>query len=286
MKPTKLSQAVQNYAEITHLLTDSELDSEWSWKDYNEGVRFAFFRIYEELRQLASRLGSSRSSSSQPLTTAQLTLAQYHAAYRDLQAVLIGVSDAESVRPPAENEWPVREALVHIISAERAFFAVNLDALERMRSEDGRPLEMSEEAWDVFWMGDTFKKLKEGAASSELLAYYDKLHWRILTELTGITEDELLTPVVFWESTPMSLEFRTHRFDAHLRQHTIQVEKTLEAINIPFTEAKRLLRLIYAALAEVETQTIGAWDFGAAEQGKVLGLINGYTDEINEILKG
>jgi hypothetical protein len=286
MKPTKLSQAVQKFAEITHRLKDSELDSEWTWKEYDEGVRFAFFRVYEELHQLGARLGSSRSSSHHPLTTAQRTLGQYHAAYRDLQAVLIGVSDADAARPPADGEWPVRETLAHMIGAERAFFAVNLDALQRVRSKDGRPLEMSDEDWETFWRGDAFDELKKEAALSELVAYHDDLHWRIETELAGISEEELLTPVVFWESTPFPLEFRLHRFDAHLRQHTIQIEKTLEAINIPFTEAKRLLHLIYAALAVVESQTIGAEAFGEAEQGQVQALINGYTNEINQILKG
>ena len=89
---------------------------------------------------------------------------------------------------------------------------------------------------------------------------------------------------IFWESTPMPLEFRLHRFDAHLRQHTIQIEKTLKAIGLPFTEAKRLLRLIYAALADVENQAIGLEDFGGLEQAKVVTLINDYSNEVNEIL--
>ena len=113
---------------------------------------------------------------------------------------------------------------------------------------------MNDEAWETFWEGDNFDEIKEEALTSKILSYHDNLHWRIMTELVDISEKELHTPVVFWESTPMPLEFRLHRFDAHLRQHTIQIEKTLKAIGLPFTEAKRLLRLIYAALAEAEVE--------------------------------
>lgn len=285
MKPTDIHQAVHNFAGMTHGLSDSDLNREWSWKDYDEGVRFAFFRVYEKLRQLGARLGRSRSKSNQPLTTAQNILAQYHAAYRDLQAVLIGVSDADAARPPAEDEWPVRTALLHIIAAERTFFAINLDALQQRQGGEARPLEMSDEAWEAFWQGDEFDGLKKGAPTSELMAYYDRLHGQVLAELAGIRDEVLGTPVVFWESTPMSLEFRLHRFDSHMRQHTIQIEKTLQAMHIPPTEAKRLLRLIYAALAEAEGFTIGLEDFGIAERAEVVTLINVYCDEIDQLMR-
>jgi hypothetical protein len=194
------------------------------------------------------------------------------------------VSDEDASRPPAKGEWPAQKALAHMIAAERTFFAINLDALQQVRIGNGHSSEMSDEAWEAFWEGDDFDEIKEEALISKMLSYHDNLHWRIMTELVDISEKELHTPVVFWESTPMPLEFRLHRFDAHLRQHTIQIEKTLEAIGLPFTEAKRLLRLIYVALADVENQAIGLEDFGGLEQAKVVTLINDYSNEVNEIL--
>jgi hypothetical protein len=50
----------------------------------------------------------------------------------------------------------------------------------------------------------------------------------------------------------MPIRFRMHRFEGHLRQHTIQLDKTLAVIRPP-TEAHRLVRNIYNALADVET---------------------------------
>ena len=89
---------------------------------------------------------------------------------------------------------------------------------------------------------------------------------------------------MYWEGYDMSLRFRLHRFDSHLRQHTVQIEKTLEGIGRPPTEAKRLLRLIYAALAEAEGATIGAWDAEAALWQEAAETVAARAKEIAGIL--
>jgi hypothetical protein len=60
----------------------------------------------------------------------------------------------------------------------------------------------------------------------------------------------------------MPIRFRLHRFEEHLRQHTIQLDKTLAAIRPP-TEAHRLVRNIYNALADVESSDEPAVDLRA-----------------------
>src|SRR6266511_2424547 len=61
---------------------------------------------------------------------------------------------------------------------------------------------------------------------------------------------------------PTQIRFRMHRFEEHLRQHTIQIDKTL-AVIAPPTEAHRLVRNIYNALADVESATGPAEDLRA-----------------------
>jgi hypothetical protein len=61
----------------------------------------------------------------------------------------------------------------------------------------------------------------------------------------------------------MPLRFRLHRFEEHLRQHTVQLDKTLAAIGRPPTEAHRLVRNIYNALADVELANEAAEELGA-----------------------
>ena len=77
------------------------------------------------------------------------------------------------------------------------------------------------------------------------------VHRRVLTELDDVTDAELEQDAWYWDGA-MPIRFRLHRFEEHLRQHTIQLDKTLAVIGPP-TEAHRLLRNVYNALADVES---------------------------------
>src|SRR5689334_17648854 len=99
-----LSAAVDHFADITHALPDADLVREWAWQAYRDGVRYAFFRTYEELRELAASTAAERAESGPAITLAQRALSLYHAAYRDMWALLIGLPDAELDRLPAEEE--------------------------------------------------------------------------------------------------------------------------------------------------------------------------------------
>jgi hypothetical protein len=82
----------------------------------------------------------------------------------------------------------------------------------------------------------------------------------------------------------MPLEFRLHRFDAHLRQHTIQAEKTVLAVMGVPSEAKQLARIVLAALAEVEGILFGLESISEADQVSVADRITDYTTEIAVVL--
>jgi hypothetical protein len=275
-----LIKSVEDFVALTQDCDQSDLEREWTWGDYSEGVRFSFFRVYEELRTLAARLGALRAASKTPITLTQHILAQHHAAFRDLEAVILGASDETGVTAPADGEWSLREVLVHIIDAERTFFAINLNALIYVRAQGGSPPEITDEVWDRFWVGDSFANMKDSAPVSTLMAYYENLHSRVIEEFSDTSDAELHTAVIFWESNAMPLDFRLHRFDAHLRQHTIQAEKTLLAVMGAPNEAKRLVRIVFAALAEVEGILIGSDGIGEADQVSVTDRIARCTAEI------
>jgi hypothetical protein len=132
---------------------------------------------------------------------------------------------------------------------------------------------------------DNFEALKENQSLSGIMDYYGQLHRRVLSEFAGIKESELDAPAVFWESEPMLVEFRLHRFDSHLRQHTIQVEKTLGLLGLYSNEAKRLLRLIYNALADVEGAVVGAPEYGLEPRAALAEKITFRAGEIEALFK-
>jgi hypothetical protein len=285
MLERSLSKAVEGFATATLALADTDLERPWAWQDYDEGVRHAFFRTYEELRELAARLGSLRLASGRPRTTAQHALAQYHAAYRDLRAVLLAVNDESGARLAAEGEWPLWRVVAHILQAQMAFYAFSLYAVERQRGGNQKPEAMSEEDWDKFWEGDSANQIKESEKLSDYLCYFDELQPRVLRDLASTTDDELSALSPWWEGTPMAVEFRLHRFDSHMRQHTIHIEKIMQALEALPGEALRLLRLVFGALAEVEGMLIGAQGVGEGECQALAEAIEKRREEVVEALQ-
>lgn len=281
MFETQLHSAVDQLAQLAQRIADPDLDRDWAWGAYDEeGIRFAFFRTYEELRELAALTATVRQAEGRGATTAQRILAQYHAAFRDLEAALLGLDDEAGNQAPAEGEWSVRETVAHIAGADAGFYGAVSFALARARG--GLPVaEIPDEAWDDLLGHDeeTFTAVMD-APLAGIRDYHAAIHRRVLDEFAGITEEELSTPSMYWEGYALGLRFRLHRFDSHLRQHTVQVDKTLEAIGRGPNEAARLLRLIYAALAEAEGVCIGAWNVGAERRREIATEIEARTGEM------
>jgi len=237
---------------------------EWKWGVYDEeGLRFALLTTHHELRDLAVRLASRREA--QP-SEAKRILAQYHQAYRDMTGVLATARSEDLDRAPAEGEWPVRGVAEHMLGAEYGFLRVCRVAIERHRS--GNAAEPSEDEWKA--ASAPFMKARDAATASLPSAdiggirdMYAAIHVRNLRELGDITDAELEKPAWFWDG-PMPLRFRLHRFEEHLRQHVIQLDKTLVGIDRAPTEAHRLVRNIYNALADVESESVTAEDLRGA----------------------
>lgn len=297
MIDSNLSRAVFALAEAAMDLSDADLERDYAWRYHAEGLRFSLIGAGHELRHLAADSAAARAAHGPLPTIAQRVLAQYHAAYRDLQAVLLGVGHAEAHREPAPGEWPLWMTLWHIIGADQSFFTRCRFAADQARA-GAEPLVLSNaEKWDILAaepathpqiftaliFGDSVRSAADletapepealSGSFAELLAYYDALHERVVRELGALTDAETLAPSLWWEAEHIPVRFRLHRFEAHLRQHVVQAEKTLAGLGMAPNEARLLLRQVYAALAEAEGALLGAlpggdaWDAAAAVIG-------------------
>jgi hypothetical protein len=248
---TRLSTAVLEFAAIVQPLSDAQLDRHWAWEGYDEGLRFALFRVYETLSTLSARLN-------RPQTVAARILGQVHATYRDLQAISLGLDDETAARRPSEADWSARIALAHLTEAVQGFLTINSLGLGRRRAGEVEPAGVTDAEWQALWADDPFPALAEDGPFSALMAYLGGLHERVLDAFADVSEAELQTPIHFWEGRRFPLEFRLHRFHSHMRQHTIQIEKILAALDAGPNEVHRLLRHIYRELAMAEAARIGA----------------------------
>ena len=282
MFKSELRGAVQEFATLVLPLSEQDLERTWAWKDHDEeGIRFAFFVTLQELRQLAVVLATLRAKP----TPAQHILSQYHAAYMDLQAALLGLSNQEAERLPAEGEWSVRKAYAHILSTEINFSIVVRYALEYHRLGTWTPERVPDhEADRLAGISDADFLALTGGPLDGLLAYHRDFHLAVIEEFSKISDQELELPSTFWEETRFPIRHRLHRYEAHLAQHTVQIDKTLAAIGKVPDESKRLLRKIYAALAEAEGRLIGAEPMSESATAATVSSISERTKQIESLL--
>lgn len=281
-----LTQAISQFAELVLDLSDSDLEQEWVWGSYeSEGIRFAYFRTYEQLRELAVKIRVARDAAGKPLTEVQLILAQYHAAYLDLQAVLLGISPEQADQAPSEGEWSLRRTDAHMIGADLGFYVAIKFALDRHRQGLDPLVEIADETWlDITGMDEKELDAIMDSSLDGLQTFHRQLHRRILEDFVDINPSELQMHSKYWEKEPLSVSFRLGRFDSHLRQHTVQIEKTLVDLGYHPNESKRLLRLIYAALAGIEGALLGAPEISRREIEIRAEKIAARAEEIRSIL--
>lgn len=275
MTPT---QTVERLVRAAVHLTDTDLDRPWAWKEYDEeGIRFALLMAHHELRDLAVTIEAERARSDAPITAAQRLLGLYHDAYRDLTGALAGITTDELDTVPAEAEWPVRRVLEHMLGAESGFRTSMVLALRIKRAGQQRSATDAEiDALNVPENVSGDKRAVQGGLF--------RSHTRVLRELGDVRDDELDTPSQFWEETKYPVRFRLHRLEEHLRQHTVQVDKTLAAIGHPPTEAERLVRLLHQAIGRVEAAQLGAGEITAAAQQHSADFIEGLARDVEAVV--
>ena len=278
MFSTELNQAVMDFTALVLPISEKDLGREWKWKDHDEeGVRFAFFVTLQELRHLAVILATALPKPA----PAQHILSQYHAAYMDLQAAVLGLSNEDAQRAPAEGEWSVQQAYSHILGTDLGFSAVVRYALEGHHANRWTPDRIPEQEYPrLYGMNDKeYDELMESPLDS-MRAFHRSLHERILEDFRTISSTELDLPSTFWEETRFPIQHRLHRYEAHFTQHTVQIDKTLIAIGKAPTESQRLLRRIFAALAEVEGTMIGTQKL---DDAAILATASSISERVNEI---
>ena len=240
-----VTQAVEELVRATAHLSDEDMGREWKWREYDEdGLRFALLMTHHELRELAVRLAARRKG--------EPTQAE-------------GLRNEDLDRVPAEGEWPLRETLKHMLGAEHGFLAVNRWALVNHRA--GKHDEPPDDQWPDFRKPYAAPKDAVDGTIENIRNSFFEIHRRVLRELADVTDAELEQPAWFWDADK-PIRFRMHRFEEHLRQHTIQLEKTLAVIRPP-TEAHRLVRNIYNALADVESADEPAESLRTAAAGVI-----------------
>jgi hypothetical protein len=227
----------------------------WSWiGGSEEEVRYGAFRAYELFERAA--IDARRAIGSTPADSglAASTIAPATAARWDLEGVLVSVADAVFEAEPAPGEWSIRETLGHAINSQRGYAWGSAWWLEQrygVRDPD-LPPSVAEEV---------FADLPEDAdaavgSPSDVRSTLEGIVDLSAERLAGLPDSDLEFGAR-WSGFAVPVSFRLGRMSSHLREHTIQVEKSLEMLNRTPTEPERLVRLIFAAYGSAEAVVFG-----------------------------
>lgn len=286
MHDRQVADSIEQLSALLHTASDEALGRSWEWGDYtDEGVRFAGFVAYGHVREITALAAAERVQAGVAPTIAQRILAQYQLAYRDMQALMLGINAQTAELAPAEGEWPLRQVVQHMVDADTGFYAMMRTNIDRHRAGTWNGEGLADADYERY-MGipeTAFMEIMNGPLVG-IQTYHADIHDRILAELSDISDAETELPAKYWESVVYPVRFRLQRFEAHLRQHSIQLEKTLAGIGRPPSEGQRLARLLYAGLAELEGSLIGAPETALAAQQEMAEAIAELAEEAERVL--
>jgi hypothetical protein len=237
-------------------IPDSGLTRPWAWiPGSEEEVRYSAYRASEALEQAeieARLLASARDGSER---RAARIVGPTTAARWDLHGLLLPLTDPLLDAGPGGGEWPLRLVLGHTINTQRAYSwsAAWVQAHGPDPTDPASPVRVPDAFWDA--LPDETTVDAEGGIA-DLLARLDAIVDLAAERLAG-TPDKLLTIPAYWSGFPVTVGFRYGRWSSHIREHSVQVEKTLAFLGHVPTEPDRLCRLVLAAYGRAESTVFG-----------------------------
>ena len=232
-------------------IPDGRLEAPWPWPDHDAEVdaRYGFYRLFELLEAArAEALAALDGASAAAPPGARLGRAATPARW-SLHGLLLPLADADLDADPGGGEWTIRETLGHVLSSQRSYGRFTAWFLTQA------PVPASPVPDEL---SDTLPEREEEAAGSmaEVRARLDALLDLSMERLGGFTDAQVAHPAR-WSGGEVTVGFRIGRWASHLREHTIQVEKTLVMLDRPTTEVERLIRMIFEAYGRLEETVFG-----------------------------
>lgn len=242
------------------LLPDEALEHAWTWRDRQTRVRYALYRSLEEEQEALVRARAEWEP-----TEAERILALAQRAFGDLRGLLVGIDEQLLDRAPAEGQWPLRLVLRHALTVEKRYAAQVVYSAHRREEEPvAIPPDRLPHEDDADVAGDIARILDRFAT------------FRAQTDaLCGALPAAAMARPALWGGFEVDVRFRLHRFASHIVEHTIQCEKTLDALGSAPSEARRIVRRISTTRGELEAsgdaETLQRLDTAHAERAAAIG---------------
>jgi hypothetical protein len=237
-------------------IPDEALEWRWQWlpSDIDElDVRYGLYRVHERLESAIAAITAGRSDSGAgaPLGPAIPALRAMTAARWELHGALAGLSPADWDADPGGGEWTVRQTLGHIIGSQRLYGWFNAWFLSQgfAQGEAIRPPAGS--------LPDEPSEDEEAAGTpAEVRARLDDVVDANIGANAAF-DDAAMRVDARWMGMHVPIDFRLGRYGSHIREHTVQVDKTLAMLGRQPTEVERVVRLTLGSYGRLESLFIG-----------------------------
>jgi len=226
---------------------DDNLVRPWAWRGGGVSVRYCFYRCYELIEAATAAVeaaGAARPEGAR-------IVGQATAATWDLHGLLLAETDAEAARAP-DGDWSILQTLAHIQFGQESFSLGAAWAVHRQRA-----------GGDVPVVPEALRQSRSGfaPAQSASLAEARRELDEALDEAAGLfatlgDEPGLRAPAM-WSGFEVTVRFRLGRMASHLREHTIQVEKTLVLLGRAPSEVERMVRSLAGAYGRLAGVCVG-----------------------------
>lgn len=278
----ELLQARQTLRAVSARLLavdDADLPRRWLWRGDPTGwaeLRYGFYRSSELLDAAARRVAAALETAGTERTAGSRPLGQATAARWELHGALAGLSDADLDRP-AGDEWTLRQTLGHIVNVQRAYGSFTAWWHARAAEPDF-PAEVPEEVGEGFPEEEADGRGSLQEIGERLDAVIDTAAGRL-----GRFDDDDLAVRARWAGYGVDVGFRLGRMASHLREHTVQVDKTLVLLDHRPREVDRLVRLVHAAFGRMEAAAFALEPSVAAPAAPIIAAA---IAEVGEVVEG
>ena len=244
-------------------ITDADMEKFWAWKgdggDDNE-LRYGFYRIYEDFERAGIDAAAALRASNTERGRGADLIAPPTAARWDLQGLLVQLPDDLWDKDPGDEQWTIRQTLGHVIGGQRGYAAVTAWwQSQALPADSNLPTARPSHIYEVLPEDDE----EAIGTPAEVRARLDEVIDQSTERLAGLPPERLAYGTR-WMDFALDIGFRIGRWSSHLREHTIQIEKTLVMIGHTPTEVDRLIRVILAEWGRAEAVVYGSVDGGEA----------------------
>ena len=237
-------------------IPETALAKLWAWKGGSEEeIRYGAYRAAEamEAAELGARELLAPTEGSERV--AARLVGPTTAARWDLHGVLLPLEDALLDADPGDGEWTVRLTMGHVIAGQRGYgWGSSWWQGQGYKVDDpALPPQAPKHLWTD--LPDEATTEAEGSVD-ELRARLDHVCDMTVERLAGLPDDRI-DAGARWAGFAVTIGFRFGRWSSHIREHTIQVEKTFAMLGHQPTEPARLVRNLLAAYGRAEAIAYG-----------------------------